>query len=100
MGSRSGPAWPFEIVSQPNLLFLDEVTSGLDEGADWEMMKLFRRMADDGMTIVSVTHTVANVEDFCHKIVVMANPGVLAFYGAPAEAWRYFRVEKLGDLAL
>jgi ABC-type multidrug transport system ATPase subunit len=87
-----------EIVSQPNLLFLDEVTSGLDEGTDWEMMKLFRRMADDGMTIVCVTHTVANVEDFCHKIVVMANPGVLAFYGTPAEARRYFRVEKLGDL--
>jgi ABC transport system ATP-binding/permease protein len=37
-----------EIVSQPNLLFLDEVTSGLDEGTDWEMMKLFRRMADTG----------------------------------------------------
>ena len=66
-----------------------EVTSGLDEGTDWEMMKLFRRMADGGMTIVCVTHTVANVEDFCHKIIVMANPGVLAFYGTPAEARRY-----------
>ena len=87
-----------EIVSQPNLLFLDEVTSGLDEGTDWEMMKLFRKMADDGMTIVCVTHTVANVEDFCHKIIVMANPGVLAFYGTPAEARQYFRVDKLGDL--
>ncbi len=87
-----------EIVSQPNLLFLDEVTSGLDEGTDWEMMKLFRRMADSGMTIVCVTHTVANVEDFCHKIIVMANPGVLAFYGSPAEARQYFRVDKLGDL--
>ncbi len=87
-----------EIVSQPNLLFLDEVTSGLDEGTDWEMMKLFRRMADDGMTIVCVTHTVANVEDFCHKIVIMANPGVLAFYGSPAEARRYFGVDKLGDV--
>ena len=87
-----------EIVSQPNLLFLDEVTSGLDEGTDWEMMKLFRRMADDGMTIVCVTHTVANVEDFCHKIVIMANPGVLAFYGSPAEARRYFRLDKLGDV--
>ena len=87
-----------EIVSQPNLLFLDEVTSGLDEGTDWEMMRLFRRMADDGMTIVCVTHTVANVEDFCHKIVVMANPGVLAFYGTPAEARRYFGLDKLGDV--
>jgi ABC-type multidrug transport system ATPase subunit len=87
-----------EIVSRPNLLFLDEVTSGLDEGRDWEMMKLFRRMADGGMTIVCVTHSVANVEDFCHKIVVMANPGVLAFYGTSEDARRYFQVDKLGDI--
>jgi ABC-type multidrug transport system ATPase subunit len=97
-GQKKRASLANEIVSRPNLLFLDEVTSGLDEGTDWEMMKLFRRMAGDGMTIVCVTHTVANVEDFCHKIVVMANPGVLAFYGTPAEARKYFGVDKLGDV--
>jgi ABC-type multidrug transport system ATPase subunit len=97
-GQKKRASLANEIVSQPNLLFLDEVTSRLDEGADWEMMKLFRRMADGGMTIVCVTHTVANVEDFCHKIVILVNPGVLAFYGTAAEARRYFRVDKLGDV--
>lgn len=87
-----------EILSRPNILFLDEVTSGLDEGIDWEMMSLFRKMADSGMTVVCVTHTMANVEEFCHKVVIMADPGVLAFYGTPSEAKGYFEVEKLGDI--
>ncbi len=97
-GQKKRAALANETVSKPELLFLDEVTSGLDEGTDWEMMRLFRRMADDGMTVICVTHTVANVEDFCHKIILMTAPGVLAYYGPPAAAKRYFGVEKLGDV--
>jgi energy-coupling factor transporter ATP-binding protein EcfA2 len=82
-GQKKRASLANEIVSQPNLLFLDEVTSRLDEGADWEMMKLFRRLADGGMTIVCVTHTVANVEDFCHKIVILVNPGSSRFMARP-----------------
>jgi hypothetical protein len=55
-------------------------------------------MADDGMTVICVTHTVANVEDFCHKIIIMTPPGMLAYYGPPAAAKRYFELEKLGDV--
>lgn len=97
-GQKKRAALANETVSKPELLFLDEVTSGLDEGTDWEMMRLFRRMADGGMTVICVTHTVANVEDFCHKIIVMTPPGVLAYYGPPADARQYFGVEKLGDI--
>ena len=97
-GQKKRAALANETVSKPELLVLDEVTSGLDEGTDWEMMRLFRRMADDGMTVICVTHTVANVEDFCHKIIVMTPPGMLAYYGPPSGAKRYFGLEKLGDL--
>ena len=37
-----------ELISDPSLLFLDEVTSGLDEQGDREMMRLFRQLADSG----------------------------------------------------
>ena len=97
-GQKKRASLANETVSKPDLLFLDEVTSGLDEGTDWEMMRLFRRMADGGMTVICVTHTVANVEDFCHKIIIMTPPGMLAWYGPPAAAKRYFGVEKLGDV--
>ena len=97
-GQKKRAALANETVSKPELLFLDEVTSGLDEGTDWEMMRLFRRMADDGMTVICVTHTVANVEDFCHKIIIMTPPGMLAYYGPPVGAKRYFELDKLGDV--
>jgi len=97
-GQKKRASLANETVIRPSLLFLDEVTSGLDEGTDWEMMRLFRQMADGGVTVVCVTHTLANVEEFCHKVVVMANPGVMVFYGTPAEAKAFFKVDKLADV--
>ena len=44
-----------EIMCKPSLLFLDEVTSGLDEQTDREMMDLFRSLADSGKTVVCIT---------------------------------------------
>lgn len=87
-----------EIVSRPSLLFLDEVTSGLDEQTDAEMMQLFRRIADGGKTVVCVTHSLAHVSEFCHKVVILAEGGKLAFFGTPAEALTYFEVDKLGEV--
>jgi ABC-type multidrug transport system ATPase subunit len=87
-----------EILSRPNLLFLDEVTSGLDELADREMMRLFREIANKGKTILCVTHTSANVEGNCTLVVVLASGGKLAFVGSPAEALPYFGIGRLGEV--
>jgi ABC-type multidrug transport system ATPase subunit/pSer/pThr/pTyr-binding forkhead associated (FHA) protein len=87
-----------EIVNRPSLLFLDEATSGLDEQTDAEMMRLFRKIADGGKTVVCVTHNLANVEETCHRVVVLAEGGKLAFVGTPAETREHFRVEKLGAI--
>ncbi len=87
-----------ELIGRPTLVFLDEVTSGLDEQTDREMMALFRQMADAGKTVVCVTHSLAHVERACHGVVVLAPGGALAFAGTPAEAKVYFGVERLGDV--
>lgn len=87
-----------EIISRPSLLFLDEVTSGLDEQTDREMMQLFRKVADEGKTVVCITHSVANVEQNCDLIVVLTVGGKLAFLGPPAEGLSYFQVRYLGDI--
>lgn len=87
-----------EILSRPNLLFLDEVTSGLDEQTDREMMRLFREIANTGKTILCVTHSSANVEGNCNLVVVLASSGKLAFVGSPAEALSYFGIGRLGEV--
>src|SRR5262249_21563847 len=58
-----------ELVARPSLLFLDEVTSGLDEQTDREVMELFREVADGGKTVVCITHSLANVEATCNLVV-------------------------------
>jgi ABC-type multidrug transport system ATPase subunit len=87
-----------EILTRPSLLFLDEVTSGLDEQTDRDMMDLFRSMADTGKTVVCITHSLANVERTCHLVVILTAGGRLAFVGRPAEALEYFDIERLGDV--
>ena len=86
-----------EILCKPSLLFLDEVTSGLDEQTDREMMNLFRSLADAGKTVVCITHSLANVERTCHLVVILGNGGKLVFVGKPAEALQYFGIDRLGD---
>ena len=87
-----------EIVNRPALLFLDEVTSGLDEQTDADMMALFRAIAEDGKTVVCITHSLANVEAACHRVVILTEGGKLAFAGPTADALSYFGISRLGDI--
>jgi ABC-type multidrug transport system ATPase subunit len=87
-----------ELMARPSLLFLDEVTSGLDEQTDRDMMELFREVARGGKTVVCVTHSLANVEETCDLVVLLTEGGRLAFVGTPDEARNYFGVARLGHV--
>jgi ABC transport system ATP-binding/permease protein len=78
-----------ELLTRPKLFFLDEPTSGLDPGTEYEMMKLLRRLADQGRTIMIITHATKNVM-LCDKVIILARGGYLAFFGAPEDALTYF----------
>ena len=87
-----------ELVSRPSLLFLDEVTSGLDEQTDRDVMELFQEVAAGGKTVVCITHNLANVEATCHLVVILTEGGRLAFFGKPDEAKDYFKIPRLGEV--
>jgi len=97
-GQRKRACLASEIIAKPAILFLDEVTSGLDESTDREMMSLLKRLSREGMSIVCVTHTLANLLEFCDDIVVMAPGGLLAYCGSPANALTFFSVDALGEI--
>jgi ABC-type multidrug transport system ATPase subunit len=82
-----------ELLARPCLLYIDEATSGLDAGTEARMMRLFRQLADEGKSVICITHNVDNV-DRCDLILVLAR-GKLVFYGPPREAARYFAVDRL-----
>jgi ABC-type multidrug transport system ATPase subunit len=78
-----------ELLTKPRLFFLDEPTSGLDPGTEYDMMRLMRRLADQGRTIILITHATKNVM-LCDKVIFLARGGNLAFYGLPEDALEYF----------
>jgi len=86
-----------ELIANPNILFLDEVTSGLDAGTDKKMMQLFAELASgQKKTVVCVTHTLENI-DVC-RLVVLLHHGRLVFFGPPREALDHFGVSRLSDV--
>jgi len=85
-----------ELLARPCLLYIDEATSGLDAGTEARMMRMFRRLADEGKSIVCITHNVDNV-DLCNLVAVLMR-GRLVFYGPPAEARNYFAVARVSEI--
>jgi ABC-type multidrug transport system ATPase subunit/pSer/pThr/pTyr-binding forkhead associated (FHA) protein len=96
-GQRKRVSIGVELLTRPSLFFLDEATSGLDPGTESQMMKLLRRLADQGRTVALVTHATKNVMT-CDKVVFMARGGHLAYYGPPEEALRYFGVGDFDEI--
>jgi hypothetical protein len=78
------------------VIFLDEPTSGLDPATEDKIMKLFRRIAESGRTVVLTTHAMENVRLF-DKIVILMR-GKLIFYGTPQEALKYLEASNFKEL--
>jgi ABC-type multidrug transport system ATPase subunit/pSer/pThr/pTyr-binding forkhead associated (FHA) protein len=91
-GQRKRVSIAIELLTKPQLFFLDEATSGLDPGTELELMQLLRRLTEDpkeSRTIILITHATKNVM-LCDKVIFLTKGGYLAFYGAPDEALAYF----------
>ncbi|MFH9861253.1 FHA domain-containing protein [Streptomyces sp. NPDC017202] len=88
-GQRKRVSVALELLTKPSLLFLDEPTSGLDPGMDRSVMHMLRGLADDGRTVVVVTHSVLSL-DVCDRLLVLAPGGRIAYYGPPDDALAFF----------
>ncbi len=86
-----------ELLTKPSFIFLDEPTSPLDPQTTENMMVLFRRLADEGRTVVMVTHRFEKFE-LLHQVAIMARGGHLAFFGPPLEALAYFGCREPGEI--
>jgi ABC-type multidrug transport system ATPase subunit len=88
-GQRKRVSIALELLANPSVFFLDEPTSGLDPGLDRKMMALLRRLADQGRTIILVTHATNNI-NACDYVCFLAQGGRLAYFGPPNEAKAFF----------
>jgi ABC-type multidrug transport system ATPase subunit/ABC-type transport system involved in multi-copper enzyme maturation permease subunit len=86
-----------ELLADPKLFFLDEPTSGLDPGLDKKMMQLLAKLADEGRTIILVTHATTNIS-LCDRLVFLGRGGNLCYFGPPDLATKFFQINQ-GDFA-
>jgi ABC-type multidrug transport system ATPase subunit len=97
-GQRKRVSIAVELLAEPWIFFLDEPTSGLDPGLEKLMMDTLRQLADEGRTIVMVTHATSNIMNNCDQVTFLGQGGKLAFFGPPAEATAFFSVANFADI--
>ncbi len=96
-GQRKRVSIGVERLTRPGLFFLDEATSGLDPGTENRLMRLLRQLADDGQTIVLITHATKNVM-LCDQVIFLAKGGHMAYFGPPGEALEFFGVADFDEI--
>jgi ABC-type multidrug transport system ATPase subunit len=96
-GERRRAAVAAALLSRPSLLFLDEPTAGLGPAPAAELLRLLRRVAGSGVTVVLTTGSPLDVAR-CDKVAVLATGGDLAFFGLPEEAQGYFGADSLEEI--
>lgn len=83
-GQRQRLFLALALVNDPQLVFLDELTQGLDPVARRETWQLIEQARDQGATIVLVTHDMDEAERLCDRVAVV-HDGRLVTCGRPAE---------------
>jgi lipooligosaccharide transport system ATP-binding protein len=109
------------LVNDPQLVFMDEPTTGLDPQARHLIWERLRRLTQEGKTLVLTTHFMEEAERLCHRLAIMdrgriiaegsprtlisehIEPQVLEVHGPGYETWMERakslapRVERVGD---
>lgn len=75
------------LAMEPAILVLDEPTAGLDPLGRKELMNLFKKLHQSGMTIVLVTHLMDDVAEYANQVYVMEK-GCLVKSGKPSDVFQ------------
>lgn len=75
------------LAMEPAILVLDEPTAGLDPLGRKELMNLFKKFHQSGMTIVLVTHLMDDVAEYANQVYVMEK-GCLVKFGKPSDVFQ------------
>lgn len=96
-GERKRVNLAVELLADPPVLFLDEPNDALDPRHRDEMRELLRRLADQGRTIVLISHFVEDI-DVCDRLAFLGGGGRLCYFGPPAAAPDFFDVPSFGKI--
>ena len=81
------------IVLNPEVIMFDEPTSALDPELVGETLKIIKKIAQEGITMIVVTHEMSFASDVANKVVFM-NGGVIVEEGTPEEIFTHPKEER------
>ena len=82
------------LASQPKVLLSDEATSALDPEMVGDVLEVIRELAEDGMTMVLVTHEMGFAREVATR-VIFTDAGVIEEEGTPDEIFNHPKSERL-----
>jgi lipooligosaccharide transport system ATP-binding protein len=85
------------LINRPEILLLDEPTTGLDPQARHVLWDRLFRLKQQGVTLVITTHYMDEAEQLCDRLVVM-DRGVIAAEGSPLELIRQHSTREVAEL--
>jgi ABC-2 type transport system ATP-binding protein len=83
-GQKQRLALACALVGSPDLLFLDEPTTGLDPQARRQLWELIQQFKRDGVTILLTTHYMDEAQQLCERVAIMDHGRIIA-HGTPRE---------------
>jgi ABC-2 type transport system ATP-binding protein len=97
-GQKQRLALACALVGDPQLLFLDEPTTGLDPQARRQLWDLIERFKRDGCTILLTTHYMEEAERLCQRVAIMDH-GLVIARGTPRELIASIGVEHVVEVS-
>jgi len=85
------------LINRPDILLLDEPTTGLDPQARHVLWDRLFRLKQQGVTLVITTHYMDEAEQLCDRLVVM-DRGVIAAEGSPLDLIREYSTREVAEL--
>ena len=85
------------LINRPDLLLLDEPTTGLDPQARHILWDRLFRLKQQGVTLVITTHYMDEAEQLCDRLVVM-DRGIIAAEGSPLDLIRQHSTREVAEL--
>jgi ABC-2 type transport system ATP-binding protein len=98
-GQKQRLALACALVGDPELLFLDEPTTGLDPQSRRQLWELIERFKSDGRSILLTTHYMDEAERLCDRVAIVDHGRMIAL-GTPSELIAALQAEHVLEFAL
>lgn len=98
-GQQQRLAVAIALVGDPELLFLDEPTTGLDPQSRRQLWEVIRNLKDRGRTVLLTTHYMDEAERLCDRVAIIDHGNIIAL-GSPRELIARLGAEHIVEFAL